>query len=308
MKLADIQIRDPFVLLDGDAYYLFGSTDKDIWRGKGCGFDAYRCSGNIISPDAEWTGPIPAFRPDENFWSQSNFWAPEIHRFNGSYYMFATFKPIGAPDGQYGRRGTAILKSASNLPEGPYLPHSEGPVTPHEWECLDGTFFEEDGKPYMIFCHEWQQVGDGQICVMPLSGDLRHACGEPQLLFRASEAPWTAPLKGRAPGSYVTDGPFLFRCSASESALGREGELIMLWSSFDKDGKYAIGIARSATGSLFGAWTQSDSPLYSADGGHGMIFRTKNSSGALADSCGKAYLAIHTPNDTPNERAVFIAL
>jgi hypothetical protein len=39
--------------------------------------------------------------------------------------------------------------------------------------------------------------------------------------------------------------------------------------------------------------------LYSADGGHGMIFRGKND---------VLYLAIHTPNKTPLERAVFVEL
>ena len=72
----------------------------------------------------------------------------------------------------------------------------------------------------------------------------------------------------------------------------------MLWSSFDADGNYAIGTARSNNGSLFGKWTQSEKPLYCADGGHGMVFRAAD----------KLYLAIHTPNKTPLERAVFIEL
>src|SRR5690606_17118916 len=87
--LADIQIRDPFVLtLPGHgASFLFGSTDPDIWRAPATGFDCYR------STDLEnWDGPIAAFRPPAGFWSDRNFWAPEVHESGGRFYMFATFK------------------------------------------------------------------------------------------------------------------------------------------------------------------------------------------------------------------------
>ncbi|MHC6201717.1 glycoside hydrolase family 43 protein [Breznakiellaceae bacterium SP9] len=288
--IANIQIRDPFVVLENDTYYLFGSTDKDIWKAPGLGFDVY--VGAEL--DGDFEGSFPAFRPSENFWSATNFWAPEVHRYKGDWYMFATFKP------KQGRRGTAILKSEGGV-MGPYAPWSlstsglPGPVTPADWECLDGTFFEEDGQPWMVFCHEWQQVGDGQVCAMPLTEDLRQTAvlpgGEPRVLFRASEASWAFELPGRAPGSFVTDGPFLHR--------SEDGTLLLLWSSFGKAGNYCIGVARSESGKLAGPWLQSSEPLYSADGGHGMIFRSKE---------GNLYLAIHTPNETPLERPIFVEL
>src|SRR5690554_4562248 len=111
----DIQIRDPFVLpmKSEGQYYLFGSTDKDIWKSKATGFDVYR------SRDLEaWEGPYPAFRPPAGFWSDRNYWAPEVHEYRGRYYMFATFKAEGVC------RGTQIL--VADRPEGPYQPHSDG--------------------------------------------------------------------------------------------------------------------------------------------------------------------------------------
>ena len=285
MHISEIQIRDPFVVLDGGKYYLFGSTDKDIWKGKACGFDVY------ISEDGltDFEGPFPAFRPPRDFWSETNFWAPEVWRCGDSWYMFATFKP------KAGRRGTAILKSSAGI-TGHYFPWSlnadgkSGAVTPAEWECLDGTFFEEEGNFYMVFCHEWTQVGDGEICAVRLTEDIKQAVPdeEPFLLFRASSAPWAFPLKDRAPGSFVTDGPFLFR--------EEDGSLILLWSSFGKEGNYCIGTARSESGKLSGPWVQSGEPVYSEDGGHGMLFRDKE---------GVLYLAVHSPNKTPHERSVF---
>jgi hypothetical protein len=143
----------------------------------------------------------------------------------------------------------------------------------------------------MVFCHEWQQAVDGGICAIPLTYDLKSAKHDPMLLFKASQASWAKPLKGRAPGSYVTDGPFLYRT--------KDNTLIMLWSSFGETNNYCIGTAVSESGKLEGPWRQDEKPVYSADGGHGMLFTT---------SGGDLYLAIHTPNRTPNERAIFAGL
>ena len=44
----------------------------------------------------------------------------------------------------------------------------------------------------MVFCHEWLQVGDGQICAIPMSDDLGEAIGDPVILFRASDGKWNA--------------------------------------------------------------------------------------------------------------------
>jgi GH43 family beta-xylosidase len=293
LKRQDIQIRDPFVVVQQDSYYLYGSTDKNIWRGSGAGFDMYTSLGDMD----EFEGPFPAFRPPMNFWSKGQFWAPEVHQYRNEWYMFATFKPV------QGRRGTAILKSTGGSGEqglyGPFAPWSQGPVTPPEWECLDGTLYvDARQKPWMVFCHEWSQAGDGEIYAMPLSDDLKSSAGKAALLFRASEAVWTHPLPQipfaalfkKAKKNYVTDGPFLFQGNNS---------LFLLWSSVGKGLRYLIGAAKSESGTILGPWIQDPEPLFAADGGHGMLFRSHQ---------GKLLLAIHAPNRTPRERAIFIEI
>ncbi|SFJ48350.1 Glycosyl hydrolases family 43 [Paenibacillus sp. UNC496MF] len=183
---------------------------------------------------------------------------------------------------------------AADGPLGPFLPHSAGPVTPERWSSLDGSLFvDEAGAPWMVFCHEWQQIGDGEVCAVRLGADLREAAGEPETLFRASEAPWTTPyVSPRYPdtANYVTDGPFLFR--------GGAGALYLLWASFIAN-TYALGVARSESGGLAGPWTHQPEALYRSDGGHGMIFRAFD---------GRLLLAIHAPNRTPDERPLFLEI
>jgi len=274
--ISNIQIRDPFVLVYNGTLWLYGSTDKDIWRADGVGFDCYRSDGGLEN----WEGPYPCFRPPRDFWSKRNFWAPEVHEYNGAFYMPATFLPVS------GCRGTAILRSQS--PQGPFLPYSDGPVTPRDWECLDGTLYISDDKtPYIIFCHEWTQIGDGQICAARLKDDLSGTAGDAFTLFSASEAKWPHPLKNRASGSYVTDGPFVWRAP--------DGSEFLLWSSFNADGNYCLGYAKM---NGIESFEQNDVPLVSSDGGHGMIF----------EYSGKLYLTVHSPNRSPDERAQFIEI
>ena len=280
LKTTDINIRDPFVLPvpQEKKYYLYGTRGQEAWGDSATGLDYY------TSTDLEhWEGPFVAFTPPAGFWSDRNYWAPEVHAFHGRYYMFATFKAEGV------RRGTQIL--AADTPAGPFLPTSDGPLTPSDWECLDGTLYvDADDNPWMVFCHEWVQVGDGEICALRLTKDLTAAIGEPQLLFHASEAPWAQELNSKGRKGYVTDGPSMYKL--------KNGKLLILWSSFSTSG-YTVGLARSTNGEITGPWEQLSEPLYAADGGHCMLFRTFD---------GHLLMTFHSPNATLQERPHFVEI
>lgn len=281
-NIKDIRIRDPFILpiKNEGKYYMYGTTGA-CWarEGKATGFACY------VSSDLEnFEGPYAAFQAPSDFWSEKEFWAPEVHEYKDEYYMFATFmlkKDAG------NTRGCAILKS--DTPVGPFTLWSDGIVTPSDWMALDGTLYvDESGDPWMIFCHEWLQTTDGEMCAIKLSRDLKQTESNAQLLFKASEAKWSTGSKSLTKTTYVTDGPYLFR--------GGTGELLMLWSSFYK-GQYAIGVAKSTTGDVLGPWIQQDEPFFKKDGGHGMLFETFD---------GRLMLSIHSPNTNKKERAKFI--
>ncbi len=272
MKFGDINIRDPFVLPYDGKYYLYGTRGETAWT-KAYGLDVY------VSDDLEtWSEPHECFSVPENFWGEKEIWAPEVHFYNGKFYMFVSFYS------EKRSRATQILKSDS--PMGPFLPFTDDAITPPGWTCLDGTFYvDKNGDPYIVFCREWVQVTDGEIHAMKLKKDLSAPDGDPILLFSASQPEWA----DKSRDMFVTDGPFMYRT--------KEGRLLMIWSTFTQKG-YVQAIAYSDNGEIDGNWCH-EKPMFEENGGHGMIFEDYN---------GKKYLILHSPNENPLERPVMFEI
>ena len=257
-----MHIRDPFILPYEGKYYLYSQPGKYAWNG--C--DGFYCS---VSDDlVEWTEPEKCFDPPVGFWATNNYWAPEVHYYNGKFYMIASFIAKGH------MRASQIL--ASDSPEGPFEVWS-CPITPGHWMCLDGTLYIENEKPYMVFSHEWKQTKDGTICYIELSEDFKMPASEPKFLFNASSAPWVDSI---GDDNYVTDGPFMHKT--------KDGKLLMIWSSNNKKGRYSMGVAYSSNGSITGEWKHCANSLSNLDGGHGMIFKSFD---------GQLYMTMHSPNN-----------
>jgi arabinan endo-1,5-alpha-L-arabinosidase len=277
--LTDYRIRDPYIYNDnGTRLILYGSTPRGWNKDKRNTFVA------VTSDDMKnWSDPKEIFVPDLDFWGIYDFWAPELHFWKDSYYLFASFM------GRTGKRGTAVLRASDPL--GPFEPWGAERITPHDMQCLDGTLYVENGNPYMVFCHEWVECRDGEMCVISMKNDLSGADGSSKLLFKASDAPWCKPLDPnrynvKLSPAYVTDGPFLFS--------GYGNRLMMLWSSFSDNG-YTIGLAWSE-GGVYGPWHHEKKPVFDDDGGHCMLFN---------DLEGNLMLCLHQPNNSPEERAQF---
>ncbi len=282
MSEIDFRIRDPFVLVDGGRYYLY---EAEPWSG---GEGIYvRRSADLIT----WTAKELVMKLPEGVCATA-FWAPEVHKYNGKYYLFVTLtekkgtRPIQAlapnvDEKNLYPRGTWIF--VADEPTGPFLPVKKGPLPPAEHMTLDGTLYVEDGKPYMVYCHEWCQKGEGTIEYAPLSKDFSSFTAPPKTLLNARAA---------IPGAgFVTDGPFFYRSAKS-------GRLYLIWSNFITERGYCVFVRSSPSGKIAGPWTK-DEVLFSGDGGHGMIFTGTD---------GKLRLTLHQPNNRPNERMKFFNL
>ena len=270
MRLPDMPLHDPFILAHkaSRTYYLYTSNRANVSGVRGVGTMAYK-SKDLL----HWEKARVVFLAPETAFARQGGWAPEVHEYQGRYYLFTTLhndektlaKPPEVPFATH-VRGTIV--AVSDSPDGPFVMLDEkAPVAPADFMTLDGTLFlDRAGKPWMVYAHEWVQKVDGTIEAVPLKADLSGADGEPIHLFKASDAPWiNGALKADArPLHYVTDGPQFHR--------SRDGHLLMLWSSYE-NGSYVQTHARSRGGDLAGPWEQL-APLVKGDSGHGMLFRT----------------------------------
>lgn len=290
LTLGEFFAHDPFVLAYGPTktYYLYTAVGAQANGERRAGVVAYK------SQDLHtWQGPQTVFTVPDGIWANpaDGAWAPEIHQYQGKFYLFVTLHnnsqvieeptPLTHPIYQgkpavHHKRGTQIF--VSDGPEGPFRLLGKTAAPPADFMTLDGTFFVEDGTPYMVYAHEWVQILDGTIEAIALKPDLSGGEGQPFYLFKGSDAPWLNEPERATNRSrtYVTDGPFLYRTGS--------GRLLMLWSSY-RHGQYMQTLAYSESGRLRGPWRQA-SPLVGDDSGHGMLFRTFE---------GKLMLVLHQP-------------
>ncbi len=273
ITLANLPLRDPFILNDGDAYYMYGTKDNGcfyVWS-----------STDLVN----WYAEGKCFEVDagDDYYDTTNseiaFWAPEVFAYNGAYYMFATFTQAGTNNQQ----ATAILKADS--PVGPFTKWSDGFVTPAGHSALDGTLYIENGTPYMIYCHEHQCTcldGTGTMDYIQLSADLKSTVGESKQLFAADQFSW-GPFYNKKYSS-VTDGCHVYT---------KDGVNYLQWST-NIDGVYNTVYTTFDT--IAGGVSGTHTKLYTNDGGHGMIFTDMN---------GIDKLVLHTPNSSTSYPAIF---
>ena len=277
LEVTSKMVRDPCIVVYEGKYY--------VYENAGSGYGV-RVSDDLLT----WSQTTMVFDRSDvpGFPGTGSFWAPEVHYYNGAFYLFGTYL-----DGNTNLRGTAIFRSET--PAGKFVPWSDGFITPKDRHSIDGTLYIEDGVPYMVYVDEWPNYGDtlnhdpntakGRMAYVQLSEDLKQPVGEYHTdLFCASDPEWT---------DYgITDGPWMYRCE--------DGTLLMLWSNRDASGNYCVGIAKSSNGKLTGTWIQSEKPFFTADGstvysvtegGHCMVFEALD---------GRMYLSIHTPNSGDN--------
>ncbi len=259
VPLDSIRLSDPAILADQKTkmYYMTG-TGGMMWR----------------SHDLKlWEGPFRVTEFDKDSWMGPNpmIWAAELHQTgDGWYYYFATFTnrevKIDTVRGNViERRACQVLRSDN--PMGPYRTFGDATYLPAYRPTLDGTLWRDtDGKPYMVFCGEWLQNWNGTIEKIELKLDFRGTVGEPKILFRASDSPWSREKDsdGNITWNKVTDGPWLFRTGT--------GRLGMLWTSW-VFGDYTQGVAYSESGTLDGPWIQEPNPITPPNFGHSMLFQ-----------------------------------
>lgn len=281
MQASETRMRDPFVVLWQDTYYVYGTyidVEGDVKK------DAehiYVCKSKDLLVFEEVKS---VFHVKGN-----ELWAPEVHSYNGKFYLFVSVIRSN------GLRGVQI--AVCDVPDGPFVPVSNEVGTPLSQSCIDGTLYVENGVPYHVYSHDWPDCYDaerdcyvGEICAIRMAENLSRTVGEPFLLFHSDEAPVSAGKpsntgwKGKRVLRYGTDGPFLKKL--------KSGALYLIWSPYPNNEKYVVCSAVSKSGSIFGPWEHNPVCLFDENGGHGMFFTD-------FDGTEKLIVHIETP---PKER------
>lgn len=126
-----LSVADPYVLKDGETYYLYGTQSPRR------GFRVYR-STDLVN----WEDQGLCFQNPDG-WGKTDFWAPEVYRRNDTYYLFYSAKNPAA-----GIRNICIATAKSPL--GPFR-EVKGPLLPH------GSFIDhhlyEDPETGTIYCY-----------------------------------------------------------------------------------------------------------------------------------------------------------
>jgi GH43 family beta-xylosidase len=282
IKLTDIKMRDMCILADPQSktYFMIGSARGNRVR-------AYT-SKDLYN----WYGPQIIYTAPDDLWGDIKIygiWAPEMHIYQGKYYLFLTFNTRNNFVEQWRdwlprvTRGSQVLVADS--PTGPFKSFDNRSTLPTDMMTLDGTLWVENEIPYMVYCHEWVQIKDGTIEYIRLSDDLSETTGEPMHILNGSDAAWSLVMDKYY--GYITDGPYLY--------TSKSGKLFMIWSSVSHT-NYTVGLAISESGKLAGPWRQQDTPLFRDDGGHGMLFKTFD---------GRLMMVLHAPNNRQAQPRIF---
>lgn len=141
---------DPCIMYDEGWYYMYPTTDFTAGGGYGC----YR------SKDLwNWENLGACYVTEAGKWAVSGYWAPDVAKIDGKYYMFYTASIYNqvSPDG-YANSGIGV--AVADKPWGPFtdLKDENGESMRYDfgYASLDAAYFrDDDGKHYLYYCRGW---------------------------------------------------------------------------------------------------------------------------------------------------------
>lgn len=119
-----LPLADPFVMLQGDTYYAYGTHSDD-------GIEVYT-SNDLLT----WKYEGLALDKKDS-WGDRWFWAPEVIEKNGKFYMFYS-------------ADEHICIATADAPQGPFRQAVKQPVW-DEKSIDTSLFIDDDGTPYLYF-------------------------------------------------------------------------------------------------------------------------------------------------------------
>ena len=259
-----VTLADPYILLDGDTYYAYGTGDANgiaVWTSK-----------NL----KEWTRQKELALHKQNTSETQWFWAPEVYKKNGQYYMYYS-------------ANEHLYVATAKQPTGPFRQVGEcmTQVMLGDEKCIDSSVFtDDDGKTWLFFV----RFTDGNcIWMCQLEDDFITPKAETLTKCINVNQAWEDKL-GR-----VNEGPFILKYG---------GIYYLTYSGNDyRSQDYAVGYAM--TRSLQPA--NGKAPTWSKFGGNPIVRRVEDLVGTghhsfFTDKEGRLRIVFHA-HDSESEVA-----
>ena len=233
-----VMAADPSIIYENGTFYLFAT-----FGGSGV---KYYSSRDMVNWDDKG---FAINKQNFNGASQSSFdafWAPEVFKYNGKYYLIYS-------GGTTSNWHIQMHLAVSDKITGGWSYYATIPLERYATLNIDGTVLIEDGKVYLYY------HAKDELYAVQLSSDLKSLMGSPKIIL-APRQPWASH------SSVGGEGPAVFKYN---------GRYYLMYSSNDYYTKwYAVGYAVAS--SPLGPFTDQtlDNPLLSSsDGpGHNSIF------------------------------------
>ncbi len=262
-------IRDPFILLEGDKYYLTGTTPP-YWDGKSEGVMLWS-SDDLLNWKEERI-ILHRNTAKSDSWFRDYWWAPEIHKKNGKFYLTVNCRNDELDIGQN------PLIAVSDEIDGEYtVLNADKPIFSNEdyekglYPCPNGNdanlFTDSDGKTYITTC--W---GNG-IFLYEINLDSITLVGEPVVVVEASQNGWDTKNEGQ----FIIKHNDIYYC---------------FYSSFTRS--YEVGVAYSKN--IRGPWIKDErNPIITPFGVEGLRHSGHNC--IFTDKQGRMWTAYHITFD-----------
>jgi GH43 family beta-xylosidase len=228
---------DPWVYRHTDGmYYFTGSVPA---------YDRVELRRSPTLQGLAFAEPKTVWRKHESGPMSQHIWAPEVHHWNGKWYVhFAA----GRVDEPFAIRMYVLENASADPLEGEWV--EKGQIRTR-WEtfALDATQFEHRGKLYLV----WAQA-DPEIR------------GNSNLYIAEMENPWTLRSQQvmitRPEHEWEIQG---YRVNEGAAVLNRHGRIFITYSGSATDARYAMGLLwADENADLLDAasWTKSPTPVF----------------------------------------------
>jgi beta-xylosidase len=192
----DLAMRDHCIIKVGSLWYCTG-TSHPIWTGRNLGVRLLVSSDLLHWEHHSWL--IDASRLPDDCPYNGRFWAPEIHRIKGRYYLTVNSGRVTEDDPKGMATHSVWLFSSPDV-RGPYE-LVNGPLTPRYNN--DATLFEDDdGRTYLYCSGNGLFQAEIDLGTGRLIGDIqkfldKREPGYPEWMVGGIEGPFVAKRDGK---------------------------------------------------------------------------------------------------------------